>query len=156
MSSHKWLSQLIPAMLLLMGGSATAQTYRVVDLATLAQGNAAVVRGPNLKGEGVGGGTLAGSGAGGQRKGLLLAAQASRQIAGLANTDDTIVYGQNDSGDLVGSSNTESALRAFAGTQAGATRELPPLSGDTSSVAYGIDKNGQAVGFSSGAGGQRA
>src|SRR4030095_10892128 len=145
MNTNNWFSQLIPAMLLLLGASATAQSYRVVDLATLAQGNAAVVRGPNIKGEGVGGGTLAGAGrsAGGQRKGLYLAAGAARHIAGLSNNDDTIVYGQNDTGDIVGSSNSQSALRAFAG-KAGTARELLTLSGDTSSVAHGGGTQGQA------------
>ena len=156
MSSNRWFSQRIAAMLLLFGAGAGAgaQTYRVVDLATLAQGNAAVVHGPNTAGAGVGGGTLAGMG--GQRRGLLFGAGAARPIPGLTESDDTTVYGLNDTGALVGASNTGTAVRAFAGTQAGAARELPPLNGDTSSAAYDINNLGQAVGFSSGAGGQRA
>lgn len=158
MSSLRWFSRLIPAMLLLCGAGATAQIYRVVDLATLAQGNAAVVHGPNTAGAGVGGGTLAGQGssAGGQRRGILFGLGAARQISGLPDSDDTTLYGLNDTGALVGASNTATALRAIAGTQSGAARELPPLSGDTSSAAYGVNNLGQAVGFSSGAGGQRA
>ena len=149
MNTSKWFSQLVPAMLLLLGIGATAQTYRIVEVATLAPGNAAVVYGPNSAGEGVGGGKRAGSGAGGQ-KGVLFGAGVVREIGGLS--DDTMVYGLNDAGGLVGSSNKDTGLRAFTVTQAGAARDLPPLGGDTSSVAYGIDKHGQAVGFSSGAG----
>jgi probable HAF family extracellular repeat protein len=157
MSSCRWFSPLIPALLLLSGAGAIAQTYRVVDLATLAQGNAAVVRGPNVMGVGVGSGTLTGTpNAGGRRRGLLFGAGPARQIAGPADSDDTTVYELNDTGGLVGSSNTATGLRAFAGTQAGAARELPPLGGDNSSAAYGTNNQGQAVGFSSGAGGQRA
>ena len=56
----------------------------------------------------------------------------------------------------MGSFNTQTAVRAFAGTRAGAARELPPLGGDSASAAYALNNRGQAVGFSSGVGGQRA
>ena len=137
--------------------TAAAQTYSVVDLATLAQGNAAVVRGPNGAGAGVGGGHLVGQGgATGPRRGLLFEGGTAQFISGLAGSDDTVVFGLNEAGGLVGTSNTETAVRGFVGTKQGATRELPPLAGDTASAAYGLNNVGQAVGFSSGDSGERA
>ena len=44
-----------------VAANAAAQTYRVVDLATLAQGYATVVRGPNSAGAGSGSGILDGT-----------------------------------------------------------------------------------------------
>lgn len=149
-------SLLAAAMSLCVAG-AGAQTFRVIDLATLAQGNAAVVHGPNVAGAAVGAGTLASvRSAGGQRQGLWFESGATRLVNGPAGSDDTVIHGLNDSGGLVGSANTPDSLRAFSGTLSGASRELPPLVGDTASAAYGINNAGQGVGFSSGAGGQRA
>ena len=148
-----WL--LVPAMMLI-AANAAAQTYRLVDLAALTPGSSVVVRGPNSAGLAVGGGRLvAGSTSG--RVGLLFRSGAAAQpIVGLPGTDYTNVFGVNDAGTIVGSSNTATAVRAFARTPAGATRELPPLPGDTASIAYAINNIGQAVGLSSGPGGERA
>lgn len=141
----------------LLGANAAAQTYRLVDLSTLSQGNAAVVRGPNGAGTGVGGGTVVvPRGVPGQRRGLLFEGGAVQQIAGLADSDDTVIFGINDAGGFVGASNTRTAVRAFAGTRGGGVRELPPLAGDTASSAFAVNNPGQAVGFSSGSRGQRA
>jgi probable HAF family extracellular repeat protein len=139
------------------GATATAQTYRMVELATLAQGNASIVRGPNGAGTGAGGGHLVDArSASGQRRGLVFEPGSTQQITGLAPGEDTVVFGINDTGALVGTSNTALAIRGFVGTRAGAVRELPPLGGDNASAAYALNNIGQAVGFSSGAGGQRA
>lgn len=140
-----------------VGAAATAQTYRMVELATLSQGNASIVRGPNGAGTGVGGGHLVDArSASGQRRGLVFEPGSTQQITGLAPGEDTVVFGINDTGALVGSSNTALAIRGFVGTRAGAIKELPPLGGDNASAAYALNNIGQAVGFSSGAGGQRA
>src|SRR4029453_4541426 len=50
----------------LIGSAASAITYTVIDLATLAQGATVVVRGPNGAGNAVGGGRVAGA-----RRGLI-------------------------------------------------------------------------------------
>jgi probable HAF family extracellular repeat protein len=140
-----------------LGTHAAAQTYRLVDLSTLSQGNATVVRGPNGQGTGVGGGAVVGAREGsGQRRGLLFEGGVVQQIAGLADSDDTVIFGLNDSGSFVGASNGRTAVRGFAGTRGGAVRELPPLPGDAASIAFAVNNPGHAIGFSSGPGGQRA
>jgi len=141
----------------LLGDHAAAQTYRLIDLATLSQGNATVVRGPNDAGIGVGGGAVVSPrGTSGERRGLLFESGAVQQIAGLSGSDDTVLFGVNDAGGFVGASNAPTAVRGFAGTRAGALRELPPLPEDAASIAFAVNNQGQAVGFSSGPSGQRA
>jgi probable HAF family extracellular repeat protein len=150
------LGALLLVAIFLSPAYSAAPTYTVIDLATLSQGTPSVVRGPNGAGVAVGGGTVVGS-ASGPRRGLLFQSGTSaRQIAGLPGSDDTTVYGLNDAGAVVGSSNTTTGVRAFAGTSAGTTRELPPLPGDTASIAYAVNNLGQAVGLSSGPSGERA
>ena len=136
----------------LVGRSASAVTYTVIDLATLPQGSTIVVRGPNSTGTAVGSGRVAGV-----RRGLLFTRGGLQQLPGLSGSDYTTVFGINDLGDVVGSSNTATAVRAFRSTRpGGGTRELPPLAGDTASTAFAVNKPGQAVGFSSGPGGEQA
>ena len=140
-----------------VAANAAAQTYTVVDLATLAPGYATVVRGPNSAGEGSGGGILdSAQGTRQGRRALLFEINGARQIAEPARSDNAVIFGLNDAGGYVGSFNTQTGVRAFVGTRAGAPRELPPLGGDSASAAYGLNNRGQAVGFSSGVGGQRA
>jgi len=137
--------------LFLVGRSVSAVAYTVIDLATLEQASTVVVRGPNGVGTAVGGGRVAG-----ERRGLLFTPGGLQEIGGLGGSDYTTAFGINDVGDVVGGSNTATAVRAFRTTQAGATGELPPLAGDTASTAFALNKPGQAVGFSSGPGGERA
>ncbi|MBW3656220.1 MAG: hypothetical protein KY444_08935, partial [Gemmatimonadetes bacterium] len=141
----------------LLSQPAQAQSYTVVDLATLSPGLATIVRGPNSGGRGVGGGHLPNRGLSGERRGLLFERGVPPQaLAGLPGTDDTTIFGVNDTGAYVGSSNAATAVRGFAGQRGGGTRELPPLQGDTGSVAFAVNNIGQAAGYSSGPGGQRA
>lgn len=135
---------------------AVAATYNVIELATLQQGHVPVVRGLNSAGVAVGGGKILGDEARIGRRGLLIPRSGgTQQVAGLPETDDTIVFDINDAGVFVGSSNHASNVRAFKGN-GGAVQELPALGGDTASTAYSINNLGQAVGFSSGPSGQRA
>lgn len=158
-SSRKGTSRYVGLLLitsLFACGVASAQSYRLVDLATLAQGNT-VVRGPNSAGSAVGGGRLVVDGrAVGQREGLLFEIGAALPINGLPRSDYTTVFGLNDLGGLVGSGNSATAARAFAATRTGGVRELPPLPGDIASTAYALNNQGQAAGFSSGPAGERA
>ena len=134
-----------------VGSSASAVGYTVVDLAALNQGSTVVVRGPNAMDEAVGGVFVAGG-----HRGLHLTRGGAQEISGLSGTDYTTVFGVNDVGDVVGRSNTATAVRAFYTSKAGATRELPPLAGDTGSTAFAVNKPGDAVGFTSGPDGERA
>jgi len=131
--------------------SSSAITYLVVDLATIAQGSGAVVRGPNAAGLGVGGGRVAG-----KHRGLLFTQGGVQEIRGTSGSDHTTVFGINDVGDTVGSSNSPAAVRAFRASSVGAVGELPPLAGDTASIAFALNKKGEAVGFSSGRRGEQA
>lgn len=166
MSQHQRLSltrtclklagSLLVPVISLFAASATAATYNVIDVATLSQETAVVVRGANSSGVTAGGGKLIGEKAAIGRRGLLLRSGAGAlQIPGLADSDDTVVFGVNDAGGFVGSSNMATSLRAFAGA-VGGVKELAPLPGDNASVAYGVNNHSQAVGYSSGASGQRA
>ena len=136
---------------------AYAQSYRVVDLGTLAQGTSTVVWGPNIAGAAVGGGRLVQQdGAVAPPGALVLERGATQAVAGPAGSDLPRLLGANDFGAVVGAANAAQGVRAFSGTRSGAARELPPLPGDAASLAYAINNRGEAVGFSSGPAGERA
>ncbi|WP_167784885.1 hypothetical protein [Ramlibacter rhizophilus] len=133
------------------------QVYDMVDLATLSEGTTLVVRGPNVAGTAVGGGRLVQGGRmRAAREGLLFQPGTSQIVQGLEQSDFTTVFGLNDLGDLVGSANGATAVRAFAVARDGSVAELPPLPGDSASMAFAISNSGQVVGYSSGSGGERA
>src|SRR5262245_64429287 len=99
--------------------SSSATTYLVVDVATIDQGSSVVVRGPNVAGDAVGGGRVAGA-----RRGLLFTRGGLQEISGLSGSDYTTVFGINDVGEAaVGSSNSITAVRAFRTTRTGGVRE---------------------------------
>ena len=135
----------------LLGGTAFAAPYTIIDLATLDEGATAVVRGVNGGGTAVGAGRLSGV-----RRGLLFRSTGLQTLDGFAGSDYTVAFGINDLGAVVGGSNGASAVRAFLRTPDGASRELEPLPGDTASTAFGVNNRHQAVGVSSGALGERA
>lgn len=133
------------------------QAFRLLELGTLSEGTSIVVRGPNLAGAAVGGGrpVLAGRIAS-ARQGLLFEAAGLAVIGGFRRDEYTTVFGINDAGQLVGSSNAERAVRAFTVARGGAIRELPPLPGDSASFAFAINNRNESVGYSSGDPGERA
>src|SRR4051794_18071184 len=105
-----------------VAANVAAQSYRVVDLATLAQGYTVVIRGPNSAGEGSGGGMLDKTQGGSKgRRALLFEINGARQVAEPAASDNAALFGLNDVGGYVGSYNTQTAVRAFAGTRGGAS-----------------------------------
>ena len=71
-------------------------------------------------------------------------------------SDYSTAYGINDVGDIAGTSNNATGLRAFKSHRNTAYIELGPLSGDTGSGAFGINHRGEVVGYSSGPNGTRA
>jgi uncharacterized membrane protein len=77
-------------------------------------------------------------------------------LGGLANSDYSAANGINDSGDVVGSTNTATSVRAFLAVANAGVRNLNPLPGDIASEAFGINDRDQVVGYSSGPSGARA
>jgi probable HAF family extracellular repeat protein len=157
-ASARWRRTLILGVALATGATAAAAAprYSLVDFGALTQAQAPVVRGPNSHGHAGGSGRLDGAGDAGGRRGLVFGGGPSaEQVEGLVGREDAAIFSINDSGVFVGSANTDTAVRAFAGSRSG-IRELPPLAGDSASVAFGINGQGEAVGFSSGAAGERA
>lgn len=147
------------AFLLMSAGAAAAGAaplYLVVDLAALTPAQATVVRRPNSQGHASAVGREVGDAAGGRRSLLFESGITARPAPGPGGSEAMTVFSINDEGAYVGSANTATAVRAFAGSAGGRIRELAPLPGDNASVAYGINRIGEAAGFSSGAGGQRA
>ncbi|HSW17325.1 MAG TPA: hypothetical protein VLJ86_08875 [Ramlibacter sp.] len=142
---------------LALAGNAYGASFSLTELATLAQGSPAVVRGPNALGHATGGGrALRGHQLAPARQGLVFQAGAPLPVDGLPGSDFTNVFGINDLGLLVGSANTPTAVRGFVTERGGAARELRPLPGDVASSAFAISNHGRAVGFSSGPAGERA
>src|SRR5258708_2641449 len=130
---------------------AEAAPYTVVDLGTLEEGNSIVVRGLNNNGEATGA-SVSGRGHGG----FVVAGGRIDRAGVRAGGDHSVVRGINDAGDIVGSANTSTAVRAFRASRGGALQELAPLPGDSASEAFAVNTRGDTVGFSSGPAGLRA
>jgi probable HAF family extracellular repeat protein len=79
-----------------------------------------------------------------------------RAIRGSAHSGYTALYGINLAQRGVGSTNTDSALRAFTWTPDKGMLLLPVLPGDNSSEAFAINDAGVIAGFSGGPSGLRA
>src|SRR5262245_32788518 len=124
--------------------------YRIVNLGTFDQGM--LIRTVNNAGEAVGGAQLSPTG----DRAFIVTRSRLDAIHGLPDSDWSAAHGINDSGVVVGSSNTATSLRAFVFTRAGGIRDLGTLPGDSSSEAFGINRHNQIVGYSSGPGGTRA
>lgn len=145
------------AALLLTAAVSAEAAFDLVDLATLAQGTSAVVRGPNTASRAVGGGRLQqGASPAVTRQGLLFQASGVVPVQGPDNSDFVTVFGINDLGALVGGFNTAAGVQAFIQAAGQPARRLGPLAGDVASVAFAINNHHQVVGFSSGPLGQRA
>src|SRR6185369_11332738 len=126
MSRHDWFffargflkltGFLVMTAMSLFGLSAAAATYTVVDLAKLTPSLRTVIHGRNSSGLAAGSGKEISDRNGDRgRRGLLLrSGAAAQEIPGLAvETDDSAIFGLNDAGDVVGTANTATAMRAF-------------------------------------------
>lgn len=154
------LSWLIPSLsaFMLCTGLALASArveaaYTVVELdANLPEDSSRVVRALNDNGEIVGGGQDRG-----RQRGILLGTDGVRRnIDGRPGSDHTSAFGINLAGQVVGSANTHTGVRAFRKLRTSGSLDLGTLTGDSSSVAYAINDSGESVGFSSGPAGVRA
>jgi probable HAF family extracellular repeat protein len=79
-----------------------------------------------------------------------------RNLGTLPGGDYSAASKGNSRGQVVGSSNTADALRAFIWTDKGGMQDLGSLPGDSSSEALDINESGQVIGYSSGPDGMHA
>jgi probable HAF family extracellular repeat protein len=125
--------------------SATAQTYTVTDLGTLRAGSARV-HGVNESGQAVG---ASGHPHGADTHAFFWQKQGGiRDLGTLPGGDYSAAYAINDSGVVVGISNTSISTHAFSWTEAQGLKDLGTLPGTNASSALAINNQGQIVGSS--------
>ena len=135
---------LLTALALLLG-SAEGQSYTLTDLGTLKLGSARV-HDINSLGQAVGAsGAPHGSGTRAffwsRKTGMI-------DLASLPGGDYSVASAINDSGQVVGTSNSQNGMHAFLWTAANGLQKLPALSGTNSTSAYAINGAGQIAGVS--------
>jgi probable HAF family extracellular repeat protein len=143
--------------LVLEQAKAAGFSYTATQVGTLPAGTTRLVRTANDSGEIVGARGQQGFFLGGERK--LQKIANLQKIARLpTSSDNSVAFGINNSGQVVGSVNAATGLRAFRSQRATGKNvvALNMLPGDTSSVAMAINNSGKAVGWSSGSTGVRA
>jgi probable HAF family extracellular repeat protein len=124
---------------------AAAQTYTVTDLGTLHAGSARV-HGVNETGQVVG---ASGHPHGADTHAFFWQKQGGiRDLGTLPGGDYSAAYAINDSGLVVGTSNTSISTHAFSWTQAQGLKDLGTLPGTNASSALAINNLGQIVGSS--------
>jgi probable HAF family extracellular repeat protein len=131
----------------------TEAAYAATELASLPVGSSHVVRAANDADEIVG---SAQRGGGRGHRGFLLESGPLQEIRGLPGSDESAALGINNLGQVVGSANTATGMRAFRSRRTTGIVALGTLPGDSGSVALAINHLGQAVGHSSGPTGVRA
>ena len=137
------------------GAAAAADGYTVVELGALRQNGSSVGRHMDSTGTRVVGssGLIHGSDT---RAFVWSASTGMRDLGTFQGGDYSEAFGVNDSGSVVGDSNTRENIRAFVWNAQEGMRELSPLPGDVASRAFAINNSGQVVGYSSGKNGVRA
>ena len=135
------LGLVLPALLAM---PAIAQSFNVVDMGVL-RGGSARVHGINAAGMAVGG---SGFVYGANRHAYLWQGDQMRDLGLLTGGDFSEAFGINDSGQVVGSSNTSDSMRAFIWSSSGGLQWLPMLPGTNASQAYAINAAGQIAGVS--------
>ena len=125
--------------------SAAAQTYTATDLGTLRAGSARV-HGVNDSGQAVG---ASGHPHGADTHAFFWQKQGGiRDLGTLPGGDYSAAYAINDSGVVVGTSNTATTTHAFSWTSAQGLTDLGTLPGANASSALAINNQGQIVGSS--------
>ena len=136
---------LLTALALLLAASAEAQSYSITDLGTLKLGSARA-HDINSLGE-VAGASGAPHGSGtraffwSRKTGMI-------DLAALPGGDYSVASAINDSGQVVGTSNSQNGIHAFLWTAANGLQKLPALPGTDSTSAYAINGGGQIAGVS--------
>jgi probable HAF family extracellular repeat protein len=136
---------LFTALALLLAASAEGQSYSLTDLGTLRLGSARV-HDINSLGQVVGAsGSPHGSGTRAffwsRKSGML-------DLASLPGGDYSVASAINDSGQVVGTSNSQNGMHAFLWMPANGLQKLPALPGTNSTSAYAINGAGQIAGVS--------
>jgi probable HAF family extracellular repeat protein len=130
-----------------MASSAAAQTYTVTDLGTLHAGSARV-HSVNDSGQAVGG---SGHPHGADTHAFFWQKQGGiRDLGTLPGGDYSAAYAINDSGVVVGTSNTATTMHGFSWTSAKGLTDLGTLPGTDASSALAINNQGQIAGSSGG------
>lgn len=125
--------------------------YIAEQLAVLPEGSAHVVRALNDGDEAVGGGRLKS-----KHHGFRLKRGSIEEVEGLPGSDYSVALGINDLGEIVGSANSATAVRAFRSGGNAKPVALGTLPGDSGSEALAVNQQGEAAGYSSGDAGVRA
>jgi probable HAF family extracellular repeat protein len=138
----------------LAGLASAADGYTLVELGALKERGSSVGRHMDSSGARVVGssGWIHGS----DTHASLWTAGGTRDLGTFQGGDYSEAFGVNDSGTVVGDSNTRETMLAFVWNATDGMRELSPLPGDSASRAFAINNSGQIVGYSSGKHGVRA
>lgn len=136
---------MIAAIVCFLSGGLRAQTYTVTDLGTLRAGSARI-HGVNESGQAVGG---SGHPHGAETHAFFWQKQGGmRDLGTLPGGDYSSAFALNDSGIVVGTSNTSTSTHAFSWTPAQGLQDLGTLPGANASSALAINNQGQIVGSS--------
>jgi probable HAF family extracellular repeat protein len=136
---------MIAAIVCLLACGARAQTYTVDDLGTLRAGSARV-HGVNESGQAVG---ASGHPHGEETHAFFWQKHGGiRDLGTLAGGDYSAAFAINDSGVVVGTSNTADSMHAFSWTQTQGLSDLGTLPGANASSASSINNQGQIAGSS--------
>jgi probable HAF family extracellular repeat protein len=129
----------------LLSTGAEAQTYTAIDLGTLRAGSARV-HGVNVSGQAVG---SSGHPHGAETHAFFWEPRGGiRDLGTLPGGDYSAAFAINDSGVVVGTSNTSTSMHAFSWTLGQGLRDLGTLAGATASSAFSINNAGQIAGAS--------
>ena len=136
---------MIAAVVSFLATSMRAQTYTVTDLGTLHAGSARI-HGINESGQAVG---ASGHPHGAETHAFFWQKQGGiRDLGTLPGGDYSSAFAINDSGVVVGTSNTSTSTHAFSWTLAHGLTDLGTLPGTNASSALAINNQGQIVGSS--------
>ena len=136
---------MIAAIVAFLSGGMRAQTYTVTDLGTLHAGSARI-HGLNESGQAVG---ASGHPHGADTHAFFWQKQGGiRDLGTLSGGDYSSAFAINDSGVVVGTSNTSTSMHAFSWTTSQGLQDLGTLPGTNASSAFAINNQGQIVGSS--------